>query len=224
MVLPRKEKTMNNQTKFKALFFDFDGTIVDSSKSIFASIQYAMRQLNQPPLDEKMLVTFVGPPLLDSFLRIGLTTNLANEAVLKYREYYQDHMHFVQLYPQMKEVLAQLKDSYQLYITSSKPEVFVKKIARLIDVDQYFTAIYGADLEGKRAKKSQVIAYALSENPNLEPSTIRMIGDRSHDCLGANENKIASIGVTYGFGSKEELEDAGATEIVTSPTQLLEIL
>lgn len=215
---------MNNQTKFKALFFDFDGTIVDSSKSIFASIQYAMRQLNQPPLDEKMLVTFVGPPLLDSFLRIGLTTNLANEAVLKYREYYQDHMHFVQLYPQMKEVLAQLKDSYQLYITSSKPEVFVKKIARLIDVDQYFTAIYGADLEGKRAKKSQVIAYALSENPNLEPSTIRMIGDRSHDCLGANENKIASIGVTYGFGSKEELEDAGATEIVTSPTQLLEIL
>lgn len=215
---------MNSQTKFKALFFDFDGTIVDSSKSIFASIQYAMRQLNQPPLDEKMLVTFVGPPLLDSFLRIGLTTNLANEAVLKYREYYQDHMHFVQLYPQMKEVLAQLKDSYQLYITSSKPEVFVKKIARLIDVDQYFTAIYGADLEGKRAKKSQVIAYALSENPNLEPSTIRMIGDRSHDCLGANENKIASIGVTYGFGSKEELEDAGATEIVTSPTQLLEIL
>ena len=215
---------MNSQTKIKALFFDFDGTIVDSSKSIFASIQYAMRQLNQPPLDEKMLVTFVGPPLLDSFLRIGLTTNLANEAVLKYREYYQDHMHFVQLYPQMKEVLAQLKDSYQLYITSSKPEVFVKKIARLIDVDQYFTAIYGADLEGKRAKKSQVIAYALSENPNLEPCTIRMIGDRSHDCLGANENKIASIGVTYGFGSKEELEDAGATEIVTSPTQLLEIL
>ena len=215
---------MNSQTKIKALFFDFDGTIVDSSKSIFASIQYAMRQLNQPPLDEKMLVTFVGPPLLDSFLRIGLTTNLANEAVLKYREYYQDHMHFVQLYPQMKEVLAQLKDSYQLYIASSKPEVFVKKIARLIDVDQYFTAIYGADLEGKRSKKSQVIAYALSENPNLEPSTIRMIGDRSHDCLGANENKIASIGVTYGFGSKEELEDAGATEIVTSPTQLLEIL
>ena len=215
---------MNSQTKIKALFFDFDGTIVDSSKSIFASIQYAMQQLNQPPLDEKMLATFVGPPLLDSFLRIGLPTNLANEAVLKYREYYQDHMHFVQLYPQMKEVLAQLKDSYQLYITSSKPEVFVKKIARLIDVDQYFTAIYGADLEGKRAKKSQVIAYALSENPNLEPSTIRMIGDRSHDCLGANENKIASIGVTYGFGSKEELEDAGATEIVTSPTQLLEIL
>ena len=215
---------MNSQTKIKALFFDFDGTIVDSSKSIFASIQYAMQQLNQLPLDEKMLVTFVGPPLLDSFLRIGLTTNLANEAVLKYREYYQDHMHFVQLYPQMKEVLAQLKDSYQLYIASSKPEVFVKKIARLIDVDQYFTAIYGADLEGKRAQKSQVIAYALSENPNLEPSTIRMIGDRSHDCLGANENKIASIGVTYGFGSKEELEDAGAVEIVTSPAQLLEIL
>lgn len=215
---------LNSQTKIKALFFDFDGTIVDSSKSIFASIQYAMQQLNQPPLDEKILATFVGPPLLDSFLRIGLTTNLANEAVLKYREYYQEHMHFVQLYPQMKEVLAQLKDSYQLYIASSKPEVFVKKIACLIDVDQYFTAIYGADLEGKRAKKSQVIAYALSENPNLEPSTIRMVGDRSHDCLGANENKIAAIGVTYGFGSKEELEDAGATEIVTSPAQLLEIL
>ncbi|RBR28058.1 HAD hydrolase-like protein [Enterococcus cecorum] len=113
---------------------------------------------------------------------------------------------------------------YQLYIASSKPEVFVKKIARIIDVDHYFTEIYGADLEGKRAKKSQVIAYALSENPNLDPSTIRMIGDRSHDCLGAIENKIAAIGVTYGFGSKEELENAGAVEIITSPVQLLEIL
>lgn len=215
---------MNDQKQIKALFFDFEGTIVDSSKSIFASIQYAMQQLNQPPLDEKTLVTFVGPPLLDSFIRIGLPKNLANEAVFKYREYYKEHMHFVELYPQMKEVLAQLKDSYQLYIASSKPEVFVKKIARIIDVDHYFTEIYGADLEGKRAKKSQVIAYALSENPNLDPSTIRMIGDRSHDCLGAIENKIAAIGVTYGFGSKEELENAGAVEIITSPVQLLEIL
>ena len=108
---------------------------------------------------KKMLVTFVGPPLLDSFLRIGLTTNLANEAVLKYREYYQDHMHFVQLYPQMKEVLAQLKDSYQLYIASSKPEVFVKKIACLIDVDQYFTAIYGADLE--ESVQKNISSYCL---------------------------------------------------------------
>lgn len=215
---------MNSQTKIKVLFFDFDGTIVDSSKSIFASIQYAMQQLNHPPLDEKILMTFVGPPLLDSFLRIGLSETLANKAVLKYREYYQEHMHFVQIYPKMKEVLAKLKDNYQLYITSSKPEIFVKKIVQFIELDQYFTEIYGADLKGKRTKKSQVIAYALSENPNLSPSTIRMIGDRSHDCLGAMEHNIASIGVTYGFGSKEELENAGAVAIVTSPLQLLEIL
>ncbi|WP_338152976.1 HAD hydrolase-like protein [Enterococcus cecorum] len=92
-------------------------TSIFSYRSYFwvsPSIQYAMQQLNQPPLDEKTLVTFVGPPLLDSFIRIGLPKNLANEAVFKYREYYKEHMHFVELYPQMKEVLAQLKDSYQL--------------------------------------------------------------------------------------------------------------
>ena len=207
----------------KAIFFDFDGTIVDSSQSIYASIQYALNQLNLPSLTEDTLATFVGPPLLDSFIRIGLSDKDAENAVVKYREYYQEHLHLVKLYPEIKKVLSQLKKNYQLFIASSKPEIFVRKIAEIIEVDQYFTAIYGANLAGTVSTKAEVIAYALQQRSDLSADHVIMVGDRSHDCFGAIQNNMDCIGVTYGFGSKDELIHAGAKSIVDKPIQLLDV-
>lgn len=208
----------------KYLLFDFDGTLVDSSQGIFASIQYALAQLALPSVDQKILTTFIGPPLLDSFKQLGLSDENANQAVKYYREYYaKTAIYQVQLYPQIKEVLKSLSKHYALYIASSKPEIFVKQIAKHLTIDQYFTGIYGADLEGKRAKKANVINYALATS-YLTPSAGLMIGDRVHDCLGAKANQLDAIGVLYGFGSKEELLAAKAEYLCDEPVDLVTLL
>lgn len=211
-------------TDKKYLLFDFDGTIVDSSQGIYASIQYALAQLALPTVNQKILATFIGPPLLDSFKQLGLSDEKANQAVKYYREYYaKTAMYQVQMYPQIKEALKSLSKQYALYIASSKPEIFVKQIASHLAIDQYFTGIYGADLEGKRAKKADVIKYALTTS-NLMSSAGLMIGDRAHDCLGAKANQLDAIGVLYGFGSKEELLAAKAKYLCDTPLDLVTLL
>lgn len=205
----------------KYLLFDFDGTIVDSSQGIFAAIQYALKQLNLPAVDQKILNTFIGPPLLDSFIQLGLSADLAKQAVSCYRSFYEkEAMYQLQMYPKIKESLQILSQSYPLYIASSKPEVFVKQLAEHLAIAQYFTGIYGADLSGERSKKADVISYALA-SANLKANEGVMIGDRSHDCSGAKINQLSAIGVLYGFGSQKELLSAGADYLCASPEELV---
>lgn len=205
------------------LFFDLDGTIIDSSEGIYSSIRYALEKLAHPPLSTDALRSFVGPPLIDSFRDLGFTEDKAQRAVNYYRENYRDKGMFqVKPYEAIEKTLAMLSETHEIFIATSKPEIFAKEILAYLGFNDYFKGIYGADLENKRGEKAAVLAYAL-EKANGNASAL-MIGDRSHDILGAKANGLSAIGVLYGFGSKEELLSAGAVALAEQPLELLELI
>ena len=207
----------------KNVLFDLDGTLIDSSQGIFSSINYAMKKMNHPLLSQELLKSFIGPPLLDSFVRIGFSNEKAIEAVQYYREnYHHFGMYQVKPYPEIEKVLNRLSSTHHLYLTTSKPEYFAVKILQHLNFTSFISGVYGADLEGKLSQKADVIHYALTNESILVTETL-MVGDREHDIKGANENGIDGLGVLYGFGDKKELLDAGAICTVERPIDLLEI-
>lgn len=212
---------------YQTILFDLDGTITDSGSGIMRSILYATEQLGWPDPSEETLRSFIGPPLYESFLHMAPSAEAAQQAVGHYRAYYQRKGMFENhVYPGIPEVLTRLKEAgAKLYIATSKPEEFAKKIITHFDLDRYFTGIYGASMDGHRSKKADVIQYALTE-AQLDPTKegIIMVGDRNHDILGAQQNGLDSIGVLYGFGEETELQEAGATFLVQSPKDLGAIL
>lgn len=212
---------------YQTIFFDLDGTLTEPSQGIVNSIRYALDKLGAPIPDEKLLLEFIGPPLEESFMHYcRLSAEESKKAIAYYREYFSVEGLFEnQPYEGISQVLSKLKeDGKQLIVATSKPEIFARQILEHFDLDRYFNLIAGANLEGTRSKKADVIAYALDQLDDIHHQTCIMIGDRKHDIIGATANKMDSIGVLYGFGDQMELETAGATYIIEEPLQLLSIL
>ncbi len=207
------------------ILFDLDGTIIEPSEGIFQSINYAMKKMNRPELSLSVLKTFIGPPLEDSFGSLGMTAEEAKDAIFYYREFYQETgIHLFTVYEEIEMVLKTLSQEKQIYLATSKPEVFAEIILKKLNFHQYFSGIYGANLEGTRSHKADVIRYVMEQATISAVDQVVMIGDRKHDIIGANKNNIESIGVLYGFGDKKELEDAGATKLAAEVSDLLVIL
>lgn len=207
----------------KAIFFDLDGTLTDPRAGIVRSIRYALNSLGLDCPDGDDLTWCIGPPLLESLGSI-VGTELAPSALAHYRERFSDvGWKENQLYPGIVEVLQQLTESGRLlYVATSKPLVFADRIISHFHLDEYFSRVFGSELDGTRSDKSELLRYALSET-NLTDSAV-MVGDRKHDVIGAKTNGIGSIGVTYGYGSREELTKAGADVLVENPETLLPAL
>ncbi|MCF0241802.1 MAG: HAD family hydrolase [Treponema sp.] len=209
------------------LLFDLDGTLTNPAKGITNSFIHALKYfgLEIPPYEK--LLTFIGPPLIDTFkTQFGFDDEKAKLGVIKYREYFADKGLFEnEVYDGIIELLEKLKESgYRLFIATSKPEVYSKRIAERFGFSKYFEKICGSNLDETRSKKSEVISYTLecaciSES---EKSKVIMIGDRHHDIDGAKETGIDCCGVLFGYGSKEELENAGANYIAESVSNLEE--
>lgn len=209
----------------EGLLFDLDGTIVDSSKGIFGGVLYAAEKMALLPPSQAELTSFIGPPLQRSFERVfHLTAEASQQAVDFYREYYrQQGVKEVAPYSGLQEALAALATDYSLYIATSKPEIFAKEIIQDIGFQAYFSGIYGANLSGSRVKKADVIAYGLADIQPRNKKAFVMIGDREHDILGGKEHQLTTIGVLYGFGSKNELISAGADWLIQQPSELTEL-
>ncbi|EOL49365.1 HAD family hydrolase [Enterococcus caccae] len=213
--------------QYKKILFDLDGTITDSGEGIIHSVVYALKKMNRqlPAIEE--LNSFIGPPLNESFSKLyHLDTQATDLAVRYYREYYQTNgMYENRVYVGIPELLAALKKAgCTLYIATSKPEIYAKQILVHFELNDYFDGVYGASLDGGRSKKGDVIEYALKEAKITRLEETVMIGDRSHDIIGAKENKLASIGVLYGFGDRAELETAGAEYIALTPEEIQKII
>lgn len=209
------------------LLFDLDGTLTDPKEGITKSVQYALHAFGISVEDRDKLCCFIGPPLKDSFMEFyGFTEEDAIKGVLSYREYFKDKgMLDNNVYEGAQSVLeALVKKGKKLYVASSKPEIFVRKILEHFKLDSYFVFAGGADLEGTRDKKADVIRYVIKECQLTDLSKIVMIGDRKHDILGAKEVGIDSVGVLYGFGSRQELEDAKADLIAETIFDLQNLL
>ena len=202
--------------KYDVVLFDLDGTLTDPGVGITNSVAHALKKYGITVEDRKELYKFIGPPLHESFEKYyGFSKEEALKAVDYYREYYKvKGIYENSVYDGIENLLNELKDNgKKIILATSKPEVFAKEILRHFGLSKYFAYEAGAKLDGSRTNKAEVIEYALREGGVTDKSTVVMVGDREHDIIGANKNGIDSIGVLFGYGSREELENAGATHI-----------
>ena len=210
----------------KNIFFDLDGTIIDSAPGIIKALRYAYQQAALSVPDDSVLRKFIGPPLLESiekYTKISPESELARQLLRGFQEYYgRSGWQEMRLYPQIVPVLKQLQQNgHRLYIATAKPQTFAKQIVDYLQIQQYFVNLYGTDLDEKMQKKD-VIQRALKTEAISDPQQIVMVGDRDTDVLGAAANQVATIGVLYGFGTATELTQAGARALIKTPEQLIE--
>lgn len=212
---------------YDVILFDFDGTLVDTGEGILNGITYTLNKFGITVEDRASLNRFVGPPLQESFkMFYGFSPEETEKAIKYYREYYNEKgMWEYKAYDGIKELMAWLKEKGKLCIvTTSKPEYFAKKMLEKAGLAPYFTYIAGSDMEGTRTKKADVIRYALNTCGIKDTGNMVLVGDREYDVYGAKEMGIDSVGVLFGYGSREELEQAGATHIAETVEDLKEII
>lgn len=212
--------------KQKVILFDLDGTITDPKIGITKSFQYALQHFGIQVDNLDALEPVIGPPLKKSFSEFyHLSEEQIESAIEKYRERFSTvGLYENEIYDGMENLLKELSEaSYILEIASSKPTVFVEKICEHFKIKQYFTHIVGSFLDGRRGEKEEVVEEAIRLS-KATPDHIIMVGDRIYDVIGAHKKGIAVIGVSYGYGGRQELEEAGADVIVDTVAQLREEL
>lgn len=211
---------------YKTVLFDLDGTLTDPGVGITNAVGYALQKLGRavPPREE--LYRYIGPPLLPGFRRYaGLSEAEARRALGFYREYFAPKGIFEnEVYPGIPQLLAALQAAgRQAVLATSKLEPFARRILEHFDLARYFTFVAGSTLEETRTEKHEVIAWAL-ESTHADPARTVMVGDRDYDVRGAAQNGIPCIGVLFGYGSRQELEDAGAAAVAADAAALQALL
>ena len=214
--------------KYKAIFFDLDGTLTNPEEGIVNSIRFAAEFYGLKNVEELKpgFRKYIGPPLLDTFIELlGPDVEKAEAAVAKYRERFAPiGLYENEIYPGVKETLEKLKSmGYILCTASSKPQKFVDTILEHFEIKKYFDFVGGATMDGRISKKEDVIDYVLKET-GFVPAQVLMVGDRMFDIEGAAEFGMDAVGVLYGFGSREELEKCKNIAIIENISELINIL
>ena len=212
--------------KYKYYLFDLDGTLTDPGIGITNSVMHALEKFNIHVSDRKELYPFIGPPLVDSFEKyFGFDEKQAFQAVEYYREYFREDGIFENaVYEGIPEMLSELKSrDAKVALATSKPYEFSVRILDHFDLHQYFDFVGAATMDGRISRKADVISHLIDKLRENEKSSILMIGDRDQDIDGAKANGLQSAGVLWGYGSREELMDAGADYIVSVPSDIVNI-
>lgn len=209
------------------LLFDLDGTLTDSQSGIIRSIRHALTEnaLAAPPAESLRWV--IGPPILKTFEKLleGRSEHLFDEVVGSYRERYGRIGLFEnEVYPEIEAALVELTElGHVLHVATSKATIYAARIIEHFELGQYFHSVDGSELDGTRADKTRLIAHILTRE-QIAPTEAIMIGDREHDMIGTVANEVPGIGVLWGYGTREELELAGAFACVHSPRELAETI
>lgn len=208
----------------KTILFDLDGTLTDSGEGIINCATLALKHFGLPVPDRQTMRVFVGPPLTDTFVKFGVPEDKADEAVEVYRNRYTTVGKFENHpYPGIQNVLQALKDQgHSLFVATSKPESMSVEIMEKFDIAKYFDMICGATFDRSRSKKEDVIAYLLQKAGTTENAV--MVGDTAFDVIGAAAHGIPTIGVSWGYGSVEDMQKAGAVAIANTMDELLALL
>ena len=212
--------------KYTHLFFDLDGTLVDSGEGIIKGIEYSLKKFGITVEDNSVLRAFIGPPLVDYFKQhYGFDAEKAVLAIKYYREYYNEiGIRQAYVYNGLIDTLQALKDKgYVLAVATSKPEVLANRVLEYFGLAKFFDTISGASLDERLSHKDVILDYALKKY-GVDRAKCLMIGDRKFDVLGAKANSIDCLGVLYGYGDLAEMQKAGATYIVKTPAEILELL
>ena len=209
---------------YKTVLFDLDGTLTESGIGITRSVAYALKKRGIEETDQEKLDRFIGPPLIDMFQQLyGFTETEAKQSVADFREYFSVKGIFEnRVYEGVEQMLQDLqKAGKTCVLATSKPEEYAVQIMERFGLAKYFAKICGATMDEKRTDKAEVIAYALD---GIDSGSAVMVGDREHDVLGAKANGLPCVGVLYGYGSREELETAGALHLVYKAEDLLQFI
>ena len=207
----------------KYVLFDLDGTLTDPGLGITNCVIYALKHFDIEPSSREELFPYIGPPLKDSFMNFhDLSNEQAEKALWLYRERFDTKgLYENELIEGIPELLKSLKNrGFKLIIATSKPEEYTVRILQHFAIDQYFDFVGGNNLREERPKKSDVIRYIMENHPDMSGENAIMVGDRKYDVEGAHEFGIPTIGVLFGYGSREELESAGADFVVKTASEL----
>ncbi len=215
------------------LFFDLDGTVADSGTGILASMNHVLEARHLQPLTSEDLTHFVGPPLSVSFPIVfaprGIPAKDMQMFIEEYRAIYgATYLPQTPLNPGMGDALSELKNSWRLAIVTSKPEPQALIAIQATGLRHYFDIVVGPH-DDSEISKAQLLERALREMNELHGdlpalTSCWMIGDRHHDIDAGVEVGTRTVGVLWGFGSREELSSAGATAIVETPKELVVVL
>lgn len=212
---------------YSTVFFDLDGTLIDSGEGVFNSVEYALKKFGIEVADKSKLRCFIGPPLTVSFKTFyGFDDENADRGVVYYREYYKDKGIFeCYVYDGIEECLKRLKDAgKRVMVATSKPEEYAKRILEKMGIAKYFDFIAGATMDEKtRANKIEIMQYAF-DSCGVSPDDTIMVGDRLFDIEGAKHFGMECIAVLYGYGSREEFEKYEAEYIVNTPEDVAELI
>ena len=208
----------------KAILFDLDGTLTDSGEGIMKCAVHALAHYGIEAPSEEQLRTIVGPPLSESFARLGVAHDKIEEAIQIYRSrYIPIGIYENTPYDGIDKFLAQLKaDGHKLYVATSKPEWMAVKVLEHFDLAKHFDIICGAATDFSRNSKGAVIAYLLEQCGQQDQAV--MVGDTVYDVLGAKEHNIPCIGVAWGYGVVADMEQAGATAVAHTMDELYQLL
>lgn len=212
--------------KYKNILFDLDGTLTDSSPGIINAYNYSLNKLGLTEDDISIVKSYIGSPLRAYYAeRQKLSAGDSELAVKYFREHYNDTGIFENsVYPGISELLEKLYSSgHKLYIATSKPEKFAITVLEHFGISRYFAYIKGSDMSPDNKPKDKIINHVMETN-SLVNSECIMIGDRYHDIRGAHINSIASIAVTYGYGSREELEKENPTHFAGNAEEIKTLL
>jgi phosphoglycolate phosphatase len=212
-----------SSTIARNVLFDLDGVLADPKAGIFNCTRYALDRLSRPCPSDKALSRFIGPPLRSMFAALLETSDkeLIERAVGLYRERFAEMgVYEAQPYagvPGMLEACS--SDMSALFVATSKPTVFAKRILTHLRLDRYFIGIYGAQLDGTFDDKGELIRHLLTAE-HMAPGAAIMVGDRGVDIVAAKANRLQSVGVLWGYGTYDELHAAGADKLCAMPQEL----
>ena len=212
---------------FSHILFDLDGTLTNPRMGIGNSLKYALKQMQIDSYSDEILERFVGPPIQDGMKNLfGLNEQDVNLAVEHFRVYFGEKgLYENEPYSGIAELLHSLhRSGKQVYVVTSKLEKYARKIISYFEFDRYITDLQGAEATGKHSGKGQLIARLIERHQILPSSSVVMVGDTHYDLIGARENKISAVAVSYGFGTPDTLRSCNPDFIVGSVDELAELI
>jgi phosphoglycolate phosphatase len=204
----------------RIVLFDLDGTLSDSAPGILASLRYAFDVNGLAPLDPTTERELLGPPFYESLPPI-IGHDRLGPVIESYRARYAEAMYDTSAYPGVPELLAALvADGRRLAVATSKPEHYAVPIVEHLGLARFFETVGGDELDGSLRTKALVIGKVLARLGDPGPDDVVMVGDRSHDVVGARAHGITCVGVRWGYAMPGELEQAGPAFICASAAEV----